>query len=124
MWGLRFGCESLLVLSFSEQTRVFAVIKDGSTFEECANGAGVDTGETTVACGEFGDGVFAQVTGSSRVHLCNASDKDEDEHVGPGRRRRRRRRGDCRVARPRRARTSPAGIRRGPRVQTRWSDRG
>ena len=62
MWGLRFSCESLLVLSFSEQTRVFAVSGDGSTFEECANGAGVDTGETTVACGEFGDDVFAQVT--------------------------------------------------------------
>ena len=27
MWGLRFGCESLLVLSFSEQTRVFAVTR-------------------------------------------------------------------------------------------------
>lgn len=84
MWGLRFGCESLLVLSFSEQTRVFAVTKDGSTFEECANGAGVDTGETTVACGEFGDDVFAQVTGSSRVHLCNASDKMRMSTWDPG----------------------------------------
>ena len=83
MWGLRFSCESLLVLSFSEQTRVFAVSGDGSTFEEAANGAGVDTGETTVACGEFGDDVFAQVTPRG-VHLCNASDKMRMSTWDPG----------------------------------------
>ena len=89
MWGLRFisrgsVAESLLVLAFSEQTRVFAVGReDGSTFEEVANGAGVDTGETTVACGEFGDDVFAQVT-PRRVHLCRASDKMRMSTWDPG----------------------------------------
>jgi len=82
MWGLRFA-DTLLVLSFSEQTRVFAVGGDGSTFEEAVNGAGVDTGETTVACGEFGDDVFAQVT-PRRVHLCRASDKTRMSTWDPG----------------------------------------
>ena len=88
MWGLRFSrgsvAESLLVLAFSEQTRVFAVGRETvRPSEEVANGAGVDTGETTVACGEFGDDVLAQVT-PRRVHLCRASDKMRMSTWDPG----------------------------------------
>ena len=76
LWGVRARAaaeaESMLVLSFSQATRVFTVrcgtgsgggdTGDGSaTFEEAVDGAGLETGQTTIACGRFGDGMVAQV---------------------------------------------------------------
>jgi hypothetical protein len=40
-----------------------------AAFEEAEDGAGLETRETTIACGRFGDGLLAQVTPGG-VHLC------------------------------------------------------
>ena len=94
IWNLRnratANADSMIVLSFSHATRVFTVKQGGgggecggeldpedvsTTFEEAADGAGLETGETTLACGRFGDGMVAQVTPKD-ARLCGIVYRD------------------------------------------------
>ena len=45
------------------------------------DGAGLQTGETTIACGRFGDEIVAQVT-SSGVRLCGVARSHGEDPVG------------------------------------------